>query len=323
MKISLKELRGTLDSPIAVFICMASFESRCQSILQELALASSHIVILKNVLAGSIAEEQYVQMIACAGEKGVGISLDLDAPMVTARSLLSVVEKSGAAGDGVIFVDVTTFTHEQLLILYRILSVMPVGRRVVFGYTGADRYSTNTDRTQAWLSKGVSQVRSILGFPGNFLPSRRLHLLLLVGFEHERAKSVIEAFEPGVLTLGLGDQAQSVSSAHYESNKIFFEDVKKFVEKRSSLGGLVRQFSFSCVDPIQASSSILSEVSKLPDYNTVICPMNTKLSTLGAAVAATEHPEIQLCYSRAIEYNESGYSTPSDQVTLFSMTFKN
>ena len=49
--------------------------------------------------------------------------------------------------------------------------------------------------------------------------------------------------------------------------------------------------------------------------------MNTKLSTLGAALAAVERPEIQLCYARAIEYNESGYSTPSNQVTIFTMAF--
>jgi hypothetical protein len=260
-------------------------------------------------------------MLAAAGESGTGISLDIDEPMATTRALLTLMDHIKVAGEGDIFVDVTTFTHEQLLILFRIFSVAPMGRRVVFGYTGADRYSTNTEVVDAWLSKGVSHVRSVLGFPGNLRPSRRLHLLMLVGFEHERAKAVIEAFEPSILTLGLGDLHQSVSSAHYESNKIFYEDVRKFVERRASLGGAVRQFSFSCVDPELAKSAILAQADELPEYNTVICPMNTKLSTLGAALAATERSDIQICYSRAIEYNEVGYSTPSDHVTLFSMAF--
>lgn len=321
MKIAIKELKSTLDAQIALFVCMASFEARCSSILEELRDVCGRFVVFKNDQAGKLADENYGRMMAMVGAQGTGVSLDLDQPMATARSLLTVIDHLGEAGAGVIFVDVTTFTHEQLLILFRIFSVAPIGRRVVFGYTGADRYSTNTDVEGAWLSKGVSQVRSVLGFPGNLRPSRRLHLLMLVGFEHERAKAVIEAFEPSVLTLGLGEQGQSVSNAHYESNKFFFEDVKKFVERRASVGAAVRQFSFSCVNPEQAKSAILAQAGELSDYNTVICPMNTKLSTLGAALAATERPDIQICYSRAIEYNEGGYSTPSDQITLFSMAF--
>lgn len=321
MKISIKDLKSQLQAPIALFVCMASFEARCRSIFEELLSVAGGVVVFKNVQAGKLADDNYAHMMAAAGDSGTGISLDLDEPTATTRALLSLLDQIKAATEGDVFVDVTTFTHEQLLILFRIFSVASIGRRVVFGYTGADRYSTNTDIVDAWLSKGVSQVRSVLGFPGNLRPSRRLHLLMLVGFEHERAKAVIEAFEPSILTLGLGDSHQSVSNTHYESNKIFYEDVRKFVERRASLGGAVRQFSFSCVDPVLAKSTILAQVDELPEYNTVICPMNTKLSTLGAALAATERPDIQICYSRAIEYNELGYSTPSDHVTLFSMTF--
>ncbi len=321
MKITIKDLKGKLDNPIALFICMASFEARCSSILEELLSVCGHFIVFKNVQAGSLADENYARIMAMVGDKGVGITLNLDEPMDTTRSLLKVMDHLASAGDGDIFVDVTTFTHEQLLILFRILSVAKINRRIIFGYTGADRYSTNTEVSDAWLSKGVSQVRSVMGFPGSHRPSRRLHLLMLVGFEHERAKSVIEAFEPSMLTLGLGDLSQSVSSNHYESNKIFFEDVRKFVDRRSNLSAAVRQFSFSCIDPEETKSAILNQIDELSDYNTVVCSMNTKLSTLGAALAATERPDIQLCYSRAIEYNESGYSTPSDQVTLFSMNF--
>jgi hypothetical protein len=306
MKIAIKDLKSKLQAPIALFVCMASFETRCRSIFEDLLSVAGAFVVFKNVQAGKLADDNYARMLAAAGESGTGISLDIDEPMATTRALLTLMDHIKVAGEGDIFVDVTTFTHEQLLILFRIFSVAPMGRRVVFGYTGADRYSTNTE---------------VLGFPGNLRPSRRLHLLMLVGFEHERAKAVIEAFEPSILTLGLGDLHQSVSSAHYESNKIFYEDVRKFVERRASLGGAVRQFSFSCVDPELAKSAILAQADELPEYNTVICPMNTKLSTLGAALAATERSDIQICYSRAIEYNEVGYSTPSDHVTLFSMAF--
>lgn len=320
MKISIKELKAVVNAPIELFICMASFETRCGSILSEIHEVCKRVIVLRNSQCGKLAEDNFERMLSIARE-ATGLTLDLDEPMSTARSLLSLIEHLDPRNSGSVFVDVTTFTHEQLLILFRIFSVLPIEREVIFGYTGADRYSTNTDKNEAWLSKGVSQVRSVLGFPGKLLPSRRLHLVLLVGFEHERAKAVIEAFEPSVLTLGLGQRDQSISPSHYESNCLFFEDVKKFVARRAVLGSSVRLFSFSCVDPQKACDAVLEEIKQVPGYNTVICPMNTKLSTLGAALAATESPDIQLCYSRAIEYNEHGYSTPSEQVTIFKISF--
>jgi hypothetical protein len=45
--------------------------------------------------------------------------------------------------------------------------------------------------------------------------------------------------------------------------------------------------------------------------------MNTKLSTSGAALAALEADEIQLCYASARHYNIEGYSRPSQECIIF------
>ncbi|MDP2644327.1 MAG: hypothetical protein Q8P24_05265, partial [Desulfobacterales bacterium] len=39
-----------------------------------------------------------------------------------------------------------------------------------------------------------------------------------------------------------------------------------------------------------------------------VAPMNTKLSTVGAALASFENSEIQVCYAQADYYNYHGYS---------------
>lgn len=322
MKVAIKDLQSALAEPIALFIGTASFEDRCRTIFEGLVQRPAKSLLFKNAQAGPNAELNLQLMMSLAGESAERGDVDLDDPVATARSLAAVVAKAAEAPGGCIFVDITTFTHEQLLILYRVLENARPDRNIVFGYTGADQYSVNTEVASAWLSRGVSQVRSVLGFPGNLLPSKRLHLILLVGFEHERARAVIEAFEPNVLTLGVGMQSQSVSEQHFQTNRRFFEDVQKFVEVRTTLGSAVNKFVFSCVDPDAARNAILAEVARFGDHNTVICPMNTKLSTLGAALVASANPAAQLCYSRAIEYNEAGYSTPSDQATLFRHRFR-
>jgi len=160
-----------------------------------------------------------------------------------------------------------------------------------------------------------------LGFPGEFLPSKKLHLIVLVGFEHERAKAVIERFEPTVLTLGIGEVSQSVSAGHYATNQKFFDEVKRFVDMRTSVYSAIETFQFSGIDPILTRDIVLSQVDRISGCNTVICPMNTKISTLGVGLAAIKNRSLQVCYSRAITYNEIGYSTPSQQVTLFRINF--
>lgn len=321
MKIAKNNIREYLTQPVASFIGMASFESRCYSIMAEMKSCCSKFVIFSNSQCDSHSEENLKKMIAIAEDPNSVIKLNLDDPMDAAGKIERGLDSALLAPGDVIFIDITTFTHEQLLILFRILSQKKPNRNVVFGYTGADRYSVNTSQEDVWLSRGVSQVRSVLGFPGNFLPSKRLHLVVLVGFEHERAKLVIETFEPNILTLGTGKKSHSVSEEHFHTNSRFFDDVRKFFDRRIGINADVNLFEFSCIDPLATKTAIIEEICKWPDHNTVICPMNTKLSTLGVALAAAEKPATQICYSRAIEYNIEGYSTPSSHVTLFSMRF--
>ena len=320
-KVMIADLEAKIGASVALFIGMGSFETRCLTILNVLARKTSNFLFFKNRQAGESANESLQKMMEIAGEKAISIDLDLDKPTVSADAFQASLTHITNASEGIVFVDITTFTHEQLLIFLRVLSEAKIDRRFIFGYTGAEQYSVNTDPEDVWLSKGISQIRSVLGFPGEFLPSKKLHLIVLVGFEHERAKAVIEQFEPAFLTLGIAENTQSVSAAHYATNQKFFDEVKRFVDVRTSIYSSIDTFQFSGVDPILTREAVLAQTAKLPSCNTVVCPMNTKISTLGVGLAAIQDRGIQICYSRAIAYNESGYSTPSQQVTLFEMNF--
>lgn len=320
-KVTIADLEAKVGASVALFIGMGSFEVRCLTILGALAKNTGNFLFFKNRQAGDLASENLQKMKVIAGEKAISIDLDLDKPTLSADAFQTSLTHIKNAPDGPIFVDITTFTHEQLLIFLRVLSEAKIDRKVIFGYTGSEQYSINTDPEDVWLSKGVSQVRSILGFPGEFLPSKKLHLIVLVGFEYERAKAVIEQFEPAFLTLGIAKNTQSVSAAHHATNQKFFDEVKRFVDVRTSIYPSIYTFRFSGVDPILTRDAVLTQVVKLSSCNTVVYPMNTKISTLGVGLAAIQNRGIQICYSRAITYNENGYSTPSQQVTVFEMNF--
>jgi hypothetical protein len=221
-------------------------------------------------------------------------------------------------GTGTVLLDITTFTHEHLLILMALIRSHGLSCKIQIGYIGAAEYSTNTDEESVWLSRGVQQVRSILGYPGGMAPSKRLHLIILVGFEVERARALIEIMEPSRLSLGIGAAEKSISARHYIRNERFSNRLKEFLGTQAQIQTEVDTFTFSCVDADEVRGAILMQAAKYTEFNTVICPMNTKISTIGVGLAALQDPRLQVVYAVVAEYNEAGYSTPGEEVRIFS-----
>jgi hypothetical protein len=142
-------------------------------------------------------------------------------------------------------------------------------------------------------------------------------LVVLIGFESERAEKLIAYLEPSLLTLGLGEKSQSLKPEHFTTNTEFHSRVSHFAEQITDSIELVNRFEFSCVDPISAMRDILAEAEKTLEYNIAICPLNTKPSTIGAALAALKSERIQLIYAQPVEYNVEGYSHASNYFSIF------
>jgi hypothetical protein len=317
MKVASSELLGQFDGPIDLLVTTASFEARCLTVARNVASRVLAACILRNkeVEAGS-AHHMVALRTLLAHAKPVEVPASLSSATATADALLRDVIPRACSAKRLVVVDTTTFTHEQLLILLALLSSARPSAKVVLAYNGAQEYSSNTTEEAVWLSRGVKNVRSVLGFPGAFVPTKRLHLMILVGFESERALSLIDYMEPTHLSLGLGAETASVSAHHFARNRKFHGRLSAFIDRQARLQASVDTFEFSCVDPVAASSAVIDHASRFERYNTVVCPMNTKLSTVGVAIAALTHPALSVVYAEPEEYNQEGYSTPSDSVSL-------
>ncbi len=232
--------------------------------------------------------------------------------------LISMTIKSFDQGIKTI-IDITSMSHELLSILIAILHSERKMKNTVLCYTGAERYSFNTTKNEMWLSRGVSSIRSILGFGGEQLPSKKLHLVIAVGFEIERALEVIATYEPAVLSLGVGRREDSVSDIHHNDNLNFFQRLDTFVHDQENIYERVSQFEFSCIDPFVAKKDLSAHLEKFQDFNTVICPLNTKISTVGIALLCLEQTALQLCYAQPMEYNIDGYATASDIIRVIDI----
>lgn len=314
------KVKENLKGDIDCFICCTSFEERCLVVAKAIGENSvKRAYLLRNQPPANETEPQTAQLETLFGSKAEFVDIRIGQPLYTVDQFTAKIIPAVKNATGGVLIDVTTFTHEHLLILLYLLKSEKLIDKTIFAYTGAGDYSPNTLLSDIWLTKGVKQVRSVVGYPGALVPSKDLHLIVMVGFEHERAQRVIETYEPARLSLGFAPPLVSVSENLSETNKAIFLRVQQLVKETRRESTDLEEFEFSCIDPIQARNALLNQIGKYNDYNTIVCPLNTKIATMGAALAAFERDDVQLCYAEAAIYNSANYSSPGPTITLFDL----
>ena len=308
---SVTELRDRSNLSIDLFICCASYESRSLSVPNAISKSAFN----KSILAFN---EDFSELIAdhkqrlqdILGDPPVLCRLRTDNPILSVDSIVQCVDKSWPTVlDGVhVVVDVTTFTRESLLMLLNYLwTRIKNGDRLTLFYNRAKEYDSGQPEGEKWLSRGIRDVRSIVGYPGQLLPSRDTHLIVMAGFEDDRALRLIADSEPALVSLGIADSAETHTRTHQPTNERRFQHIQNIV-------GPVDTFVFSAYDAEATAHAITAELDRHPAMNKILAPMNTKISTIGAAMVGLRRPEVQLCYAQAEIYNYRNYSEPGEAV---------
>ncbi len=310
LKKRLDELNMCVPDKVG-FICFASFESRCLSIPK--VIDQDKIVktwVLRNNY-GRTAETNQSNFCAIKDMlnniEEIGFSLKHSDRI--ADSIYALMKELKELHVEKIVVDISTFTHEVLLILIKAIYVSKkYFKKVLFLYNGAERYSD-------WLSKGCKDVRNVVGYPGYWNPSYKYHLIVLSGFEKERIAGLVEMLEPDSLSLGVC--SDSTNDNH--NNKIL-EYREKFDEWARNLQVLKKyeRFDFSCIyieETIRNIEKIIDSDNKM---NYILAPLNTKLSTVAAGIVALRNEAVQLCYPIPEAYNIE-YAMPSGNVTIVDL----
>lgn len=288
-----------------LFISAVSFEQRAFTLLDSITQSKvKKIWFCFNENEGEFYSDNMDKATQYSNHNFLKFSTD--DPLITAQTLAEKFNEPGTFKN--VLLDVTTFTHEGLLIVYKFLDLFKEKiENLYIGYVGAKEYSINeSSDDDKWLSKGTKTIRSVLGYPGILNPSKKNHLIILFGFESERVSKLIENFEFDKVSVGLGPEYDSILPNHYTINrKRHLEILKQYP--------FAETFEFSLKDPFSTKAQIEQQINKFNDYNVVIAPLNNKLSTIGVAMVALENIKVQICYVRAHEYNYKGYSTPSEE----------
>jgi len=315
MRIPLSLLRSRVANKFDAFICSSSFERRCYSVASHIDCGQFGAIVIgyNKRQVYEAGKNMHILVKQLGGARLREMELVESDPLRTEDSIHAIINDVIEEGRTRLLIDISTFTREQLLIL--INQLYKQKRRiktVVLAYTGASQYSLGDKAEHIWLSHGVRNVRSVDGFPGSLVPKRKNHLIILLGFETDRAARLIEQVEPSILSIGSGPINSSISKEHYRVNEYFR---RKLVATYAN----VHQFEFPPNDPANTRKAIGAQINKFPGSNILVAPMNTKLSTVGAALLAFEQPDVQLVYAQPDIYNYTRYSRPGRSCYLYSV----
>jgi hypothetical protein len=334
------EIDNNISDNYDLFICSASYEDRCQSFIKycpagKLLYAmvchtaeyssevSNNLKCIENLLREkNIQYESITLYHKDSIESADHIMMYLD-KIIPQQKVKNVI------------IDVTTFTHEMTLILLWLFKEKYNNIDVTFAYSNAENYNpsvTNSEDEEdvekkildKWLSKGIDDIRSVLGYPGTLLPAKSTHLVIVVGYEYDRALSIIAEVEPSSLSLLFGKSDSFTTTDKHRGAREQFEYVAK-----DSLSFLpedkIFTYDISCNNPKKAKHNLRDHFENIKDSisdkNIVVFTMNNKISTLGVGLLALERKDIQLCYAPALIYNYANYSSPGNNCYLFKNIF--
>jgi hypothetical protein len=302
-------IRARYDGRPVRYIGRASFETRSITIPKSLDVIKPDSVSFASKDRSVLAQKN-VDILKDAHEAVQVCDLDTGDAIKSADEIFSVVS-AAAALDGLenTLIDVSSFRREELLVLLAVL-------RSLRKYPAPScelAYVTASKMADDWLSRNVIAHRSVVGYAGEIYPSRKTRLAIMMGFESERAKSIVENYEPFEIIVGMSPLAESINPSLHERNKSFFEDLRRQFASNCTT------FEFSARDPIKTAMDLESALPLDNKSNLILAPIHTKLSTIGAGIFALKHREIQICYAEVDEYNEENYSSVGEDVYVFDV----
>ena len=181
MKCELSRFSEKFKEHFDLSIMMCSFEERSLSLIKNVERQQ-----LGNVLIIYNEENEACRIQAKKAEEILGdncvlLSVAINDPLVYADRVLGETSKYKEAKN--VLIDVTTFTHEALLITLRICEIAFPKSNVKYAYANARQYCSDEIGEKKWLSKGITEVRSVLGYSGDLNPCNRDRLLVIVGYQ--------------------------------------------------------------------------------------------------------------------------------------------
>jgi len=292
--------------PDDIFICWGSPESRCKGSVLKLDVnySAENCLILRYSGHKNIDREKNIKEIESrlkSERKIKPVRIDEDAPIPQLRDLCENIEHlvSGKK-EPTITVDISTPIKWHLLMLLKFLDTRNLIQYIRFIYTEPKDYVTELFQS---LSFGIKEIFPIPLFYGNYDFSKGDLLVLMLGYEGNRAMALYDDIDPSECLLLVPDPPYHpewkgrTEAMNQEIIGTAGAKKIKYIESRNPV-----KVAFQL-------SEILS-LSKYKNYNHIISPLGTKPQTLGL------YSYLSMCsvntiveYGAPLRHNDLFYST--------------
>jgi len=302
------DLESNLPEIIDHFIVCASYEDRCLTAYQHIDRAK---IVKTSVFYYKQFREHVMPNAELLKDKFSGILLEMDNsdPVTIANSVIKALSNDieSIQRKSNIVIDISTFTRESLLIILKYILINKDSfSQIILLYRSAE-VSEN-------LSNIVESVRSVIGYMGDTIPERPTHLIVLSGYEYERAIEIIDNIEPDYISIGYGQKGESISDAIQENNETFSKKLAAHYTLEN-----ISIFTHSLIDINKLKKQLNDIIAEKPNHNVIIAPLNNKISTVAAGLSAIENSHVQICYSQMAIYNYENYSEPRNECYIENM----
>ncbi len=303
---TIRELYKEIPKDIDYWLTCASFETRCLTLVDIENNLNVKTLVLFNIKQFKVDAKDSIATYKNHFNKIIQeVELDNNNPTSVADAMLQYFEKDIISGKKIV-IDISTFTRESMLIIYKYFHLLKQRCESI-------NIVYRTAHVSRFLSDGILAIRSVIGYMGDIDPGKPLHLIVLSGFEQERARNIIDHLEPDYISIGYGSENQSISSELHEINIALTNQLISYYSSDN-----VEIFEHSLRDPLKTMQVLVDLISQHYKRNFVIAPLNNKISTIGAGLAAIRNQKVQICYAQMSNYNLA-YSKPKDECIVFQL----
>lgn len=193
-------------------------------------------------------------------------------------------------------IDITTFTKQYLLVLFKFIEKHNP-KSVRLFYTEPEDYAVKWGKP---LSYGLTDIVSVPTYGGHFYIGKENLLILQLGYEGDRAYALWEKLAPHKTILLIGKPSFKDS---WEGR------VEEFNKKLISKLPNDAIYYIPTLDPFVVSKNLDELIEKhLTKYNIIISPLGPKPQVVGCYLSVRKYPDVQIVYAIPKSHEEEYFS---------------
>ena len=303
----LTSLNPALGEETEIFIGCASFEDRCLGALRLLSpkyrFTHSYLCVYDDF--NEARQPNFRAMTETLHRHGPLsiVEASEENPSRSIPELLIQVRSLASKSEARITLDVSTFTKRHLLLLLHALDDAGLWQSLRILYTEPKEYVADL---YVPMSMGIKEVAPIPGFTNLDPPDKPVLLLIMLGYEGDRAMALFQTIEPNETVLLVPRPAYRpewegrTEELNRQLVSLLGEDAIAYADSR---------------DPLKvktALDSVLGTRYPTRDWTCLVSPLGTKPQTVGLYSFWRENPDsCAVIYAQPLKHNERYYSTGS------------